>query len=169
MPYARSAASKFLLPTATRTAVKHLSSRLCTPPHQTLLLISSYNHPIRYNLWHANTTRRIAVLVMSRRNVDPLPSNLLKAFVTSQTQPPQRPGEEGDVSGNATVAVLMKSFKQCANARIHVFRTPFQLHLFQMGRKPRGLVRQCVQLRLQVSRSYPLGAHGPNPPAAAAR
>ena len=51
---------------------------------------------------------------MSERNVFTLPSKRLKAFVLSQTQPPQRSGEGGAAASGASTAQLMKDFRQCA-------------------------------------------------------
>jgi hypothetical protein len=54
---------------------------------------------------------------MSERDVHVLPSKRLKAFVLSQTQPPQRSGEGGGADSSASTAQLMKDFRQCAASR----------------------------------------------------
>ena len=60
----------------------------------------------------------MAVLVTSARDVNPLPSKRLKAFVSSQAQPPQRAGQDGHSTSNA----IMSSFRQSALPLINSFR-----------------------------------------------
>ena len=72
---------------------------------------------------------------MSQRDVDPLPSKRLKAFVLSQTQPPQRAGATGDVIEAPTVTNLMPSFRTQAHNFHSLFKLFSLFNLFVGGLK----------------------------------